>query len=150
MSFGGPYRNPDDLGAIYGDVHFTWALDYFEESQNSAWLLPNRIYEGCLWGAVPLALANVETGRWLSQRKTGLLLPDPPYDALHAFFGALSTGQYDSLSDAVLSLPRADLVDDSGSCRALVGSLPSQRFVWPSRQTAAATNFVEPLNDWRR
>ena len=53
--FGGPYRNPEDLPELYGDVHFCWTLDYYEEGQNSAWLLPNRVYEGTLYGAVPIA-----------------------------------------------------------------------------------------------
>ena len=53
LHFGGPYRNPEDLPALYGDVHFSWTLDYYEEGQNSAWLLPNRVYEGTLYGAVP-------------------------------------------------------------------------------------------------
>jgi succinoglycan biosynthesis protein ExoL len=39
---------------LYGDVHFAWAIDWFEAGANSAWLLPNRIYEGgrhgpCRW-----------------------------------------------------------------------------------------------------
>lgn len=145
VSFGGPYRNPADLGAIYGEVHFTWALDYFEEAQNSAWLLPNRIYEGCLWGAVPLALSEVETGDWLAQRNAGVLLPDPPYDALLAFFRSLNAGQYEKLAASVLAIPRSDLADDAAGCRALVEALPSRRAVPAktdlNRKTVFAKSF---------
>ncbi len=35
----------DDLAKIYGEVDFAWAIDFFEEGQNSEWLLPNRLYE---------------------------------------------------------------------------------------------------------
>jgi succinoglycan biosynthesis protein ExoL len=68
IRFGGAYRNPEDLAEIYGDVHFTWAIDFFEEGQNSAWLLPNRLYEGCRYGRVPIALKGTETARFLSVR----------------------------------------------------------------------------------
>jgi succinoglycan biosynthesis protein ExoL len=40
MSFGGPYRNPADLGAIYGDVHFAWArTEYMKDAfgERSRW-----------------------------------------------------------------------------------------------------------------
>ena len=63
VTYLGPYNNPSDLAAIYGDVHFSWAIDMFEEGLNSSWLLPNRLYEGGLYGAVPLAAAGVETSR---------------------------------------------------------------------------------------
>ena len=46
MRFEGAYRNPGDLPSIYGEVHFSWAIDFFEEGMNSNWLLPNRLYEG--------------------------------------------------------------------------------------------------------
>ena len=62
----GAYKNPEDLSAIYNDVHFSWAIDFFEEGLNSSWLLPNRLYEGCLYGSVPIALAGTETARFLS------------------------------------------------------------------------------------
>jgi len=63
IRYAGPYRNPDDLPDIYGDVHFNWAVDYYESGQNSSWLLPNRIYEGSFHGTIPIALKGVETGR---------------------------------------------------------------------------------------
>jgi hypothetical protein len=49
----GRYRNPSDLPTIYGDVHFSWAIDYYERGLNSAWLSPCRMYEGSLYGSVP-------------------------------------------------------------------------------------------------
>ena len=149
MSFGGPYRNPADLGAIYGDVHFAWAVDYFEEGLNSAWLLPNRIYEGCLWGAVPLALKDVETGNWLARKNIGVLLPDHPYDALFNFFRSLNTEQYQALAASVLSIPRGDLMDDDETCRALVASLPAGRTAPAQTRRDRKTIIANPFPDRR-
>src|SRR5262249_14019083 len=56
VCFAGPYNYPADLPAIYADVHFSWAIDYYEHGQNSTWLLPNRIYEGSLYGTVPIGV----------------------------------------------------------------------------------------------
>jgi succinoglycan biosynthesis protein ExoA len=87
IKFEGPYKNPGDLKKIYSEVHFTWAIDYFEEGGNSIWLLPNRLYEGGRYSVVPIALANVETGKWLLDKKLGLVIEDSSIeDVLSAFF----------------------------------------------------------------
>ncbi|MDB5439729.1 MAG: glycosyl transferase family 1, partial [Caulobacteraceae bacterium] len=49
VRFEGPYV-PDDLASHYAEVHFVWAIDYFEVGLNSSWLLPNRLYEGSWFG----------------------------------------------------------------------------------------------------
>jgi succinoglycan biosynthesis protein ExoL len=142
MTFAGAYKNPDDLAAIYGGVHFAWALDYYEKDQNSAWLLPNRIYEGSLWGAVPIALSGVETGRWLAARGAGLLLPDPPAEALASFFLSLDGETYARLTAATANIPRADLLDSAASCRALVAALPLER----RREGARMSQLQTPMS----
>ena len=122
VRFDGPYRSAD-LPAFYGEVHFAWAIDYFEQGQNSDWLLPNRIYEGTLYGAVPIALANVETGNWLSQRGAGVVLGEPLETELVGFFRQLDDNGYTSLSEAIRTVHRTDLVVDRSECRALVEAL---------------------------
>jgi succinoglycan biosynthesis protein ExoL len=119
----GPYRNPGDLPEIYGGVHFSWAIDYYESGQNSAWLLPCRMYEGSFFGAVPIALAGVETGRWLAKRGAGVLLDEPIERQLTDFFGRLDRDKFKTLANRVGALPRKDLVSDRSDCRELVETL---------------------------
>jgi hypothetical protein len=120
--FQGPYRSVD-LPAIYGEVHFCWAIDYYEQGQNSAWLLPNRLYEGLLNGAVPIALAEVETGQWLIRRKVGMVLNEPLDQRLGDALAGLSDDRYRELAGAVGALPRAELATDEAECRELVNAL---------------------------
>jgi hypothetical protein len=121
MSFAGPYR-PAELSELYGGVHFSWAIDYFEEGANSALLLPNRIYEGGLHGAVPIALARTETGRWLKQRGIGILF-DSPDDELGCFLEHLTSSACGRLRQAVRSQPRHSFVADRTDCESLVNAL---------------------------
>ena len=121
LSFGGAYR-PSELGALYGGVHFNWAIDYFEEGANSALLLPNRIYEGGPYGAVPIGLARTETGRWLKQRDMGVLF-DAPGDELGGFLDRLTAAAYGRLRQAVRSQPRESFVADRSDCESLVNAL---------------------------
>jgi len=123
VNFGGPYRNPEELAQIYGEVHFSWAIDFFEEGLNSKWLLPNRLYEGCRFGAVPIAMRETETGRFLADRHLGLLLDDASPDALAALLGSLPVEEYAIKRKKIVAQDRGTWVCDLGDCRALVDRL---------------------------
>jgi succinoglycan biosynthesis protein ExoL len=127
VHFGGPYRNPEELAQIYGEVHFSWAIDFFEEGLNSSWLLPNRLYEGCRYGAVPIAMRNTETGRFLADRHLGKLLDEPSVDALAALFEDLTPETYSAARRKILAEDRGTWVCDVRDCRALVERLAGLR-----------------------
>ena len=124
LRFLGPYR-PEDLAALYGAVHFSWAIDLFEAGLNSDWLLPNRLYEGGLYGAVPLAQAGVATGEYLAQRGFGVTLAEPLADRLTAFFDQLTVAQYQALHTAMAQAPRESWVYRLSDCVELVSYLQS-------------------------
>jgi hypothetical protein len=121
VSFDGAYRSAE-LSGLYGGVHFSWAIDYFEEGANSALLLPNRIYEGGPHGVVPIALSRTETGCWLKQRGIGILF-DSPGDELGCFLEHLTSSAYGRLRQAVRSQPRRSFVADRTDCESLVNTL---------------------------
>lgn len=125
LSFRGPYRNPEDMAAIYNDVHFSWAIDFFEAGQNSEWLLPNRLYEGCRFGAVPISMGNTETGRFLKQQDIGVLLPDASPEALEAALGKMEEHRFARLKGRVLARNPRTWSYDRSDCRALVERLRS-------------------------
>lgn len=122
MSFGGPYTAAD-LSSIYGDVHFAWCIDFYEQGANSEWLLPNRLYESAAFGAVPIALRSVETGRYLQRHGLGITLEDADTAALAALFLEMTSAKYSALHRAVIdsdpTLWRASTED----CRALVTAI---------------------------
>ena len=120
LSFLGEYDRHTELAALYGDVHFAWAIDFYEAGRNSDWLLPNRLYEGTLYGAVPLVLDSVETGRWLARRQCGVRLQDTPDQSLERslleFFGGLDGKRYSMARTALARVPLSDLLDDQATC----------------------------------
>lgn len=121
LTFEGPYA-AGDLPALYGGVHFTWAIDWFEAGANSAWLLPNRLYEGGRFGAVPLALRDVETGRWLAQRGLGVLMNDPAVE-LEALLEAMAPARYAGLAATAAAQPPEAFAAGREDCRTLVSRL---------------------------
>jgi succinoglycan biosynthesis protein ExoL len=123
MRFEGAYRNPEDLARIYGEVHFSWAIDFFEEGLNSSWLLPNRLYEGCRYGAVPIAMRETETGRFLAERYMGVLLDAASVPALEERLADMDSSRYAAIRWKILAEDRGTWVCDLRDCRALVDRL---------------------------
>lgn len=123
LSFGGPYRNPEDMAMIYREVHFSWAIDFFEQGLNSEWLLPNRLYEGCRFGAVPISMGRTETGRFLDRQGIGVLLSQATPEALEAALGDMEEHRFGNLRARVLARNPRTWSHDRSDCRALVEKL---------------------------
>ena len=120
MRFLGPYANPQDLPAIYNEVDFSWSIDRFEQGQNSAWLLPNRLYEGGMSGVVPLAEKAVETGRFLDRLGIGVTLANPLEKSLADFFATLTPVEYQKLAQKSAAVPEKTWRFDQLDCTSLV------------------------------
>ena len=121
VTFTGAY-GPADLERMYREVHFAWAIDYFEEGANSQWLLPNRIYESGRYGAVPIALRGVETGGWLADRGLGLLVDDPSSE-LGPLLSALDETAYRALEERSRRAPLNWFTAGDQDCHELVQAL---------------------------
>jgi succinoglycan biosynthesis protein ExoL len=123
LAFAGPYRNPEDLGAIYGTVHLVWAIDRFEAGGNSDWLLPNRLYEGCLHRAIPLALEGTETARAVAARGIGIVLEGMDPQRLGARLGAVTQAEIATAQAAITACGVESWRASARDARALVASL---------------------------
>jgi succinoglycan biosynthesis protein ExoL len=123
LRFEGAYRNPDDLATIYSDVHLAWAIDFFEAGQNSQWLLPNRIYEGCLHGTIPIALAGTETAAFVERHGVGIVVPDIALDTLRRMVGEISPERLVAQATAVAALKPRHFTVTADDCGALVDRL---------------------------
>lgn len=135
MRHDGEYRNPDDLAALYGGVDFYWGLDFHEKGANSDWLLPNRLYEGGLFGAVAIAARGTQAGRRVEAEGLGWAF-DAPYDVSVArFLETLRVEDYLACRRRVLAVPRGRFVetDDVARLCALI------------RARAGAPGPVEPI-----
>jgi hypothetical protein len=120
ITFHGAYTY-DDLPELYGRCHFAWSIDWFEDGLNSAWLLPNRLYEALAHGCVPVALKNVEVGRWLAANGVGLVLEDAQ-DA-RARLLAMTKAKATQLAREVSQINAAKTTARAADCEALVARL---------------------------
>jgi succinoglycan biosynthesis protein ExoL len=121
FKFLGAY-DPADLDRLYHEVHFSWAIDYFEAGANSEWLLPNRLYEGGRHGAVPIGLSTAEAGRWLERRGLGVVVRDPVPDLLR-LFEDLDAEAYRRLEARSRAAPRSWFAAGQAECLRLVKAL---------------------------
>lgn len=142
LRFLGPYDRSLDLPRLYGAVHFTWAIDFYEEGLNSTWLLPNRLYEGTAFGTVPIALAGVETGAWLAGNSCGLRLEAPLQRMLPALFASMTPAGYEAARGRVLSLDRSKLIETEATASAFVASIAPPS---PTRIRSGAADMTSQI-----
>ena len=121
VTFLGGY-SAQDLSKLFGRIHFIWAIDYFEEGLNSAWLLPNRLYEGIAHGAVPIALRGVATATWLAEQGAGVLLDDPSSE-LQPLLEQLTPQEYTELRAAVEQVPRSAVTMNREQAKAITDAI---------------------------
>lgn len=127
LTYGGTYRYPGDLSGIYSGVHFVWAIDFFEEGLNSSWLLPNRIYEGCLNGAIPIALAGTETAAFIERLGIGIVVSDIKPETLLELFRGMTAERMRDLAAAVAAQDPATFRISERDCTELVAQLAALR-----------------------
>lgn len=128
INYGGEYRNPEDLAAIYSRVHFTWAFDYLDAGTNSTWLLPNRLYEGGYFGAVALAGAGTQTAEKVRELGLGYSFEAPVAANFIAFLRDYTPEQYRADRARILGLPSrefCDLDDTRALCELMLARRPA-------------------------
>lgn len=123
LSFLGPYDWPGDLPGIYGGVDVAWLIDRYQAGQNSDWLLPNRLYEGCLNGAVPVVLEGTEVARRVAAWGCGVSVAAPEPEAVAAALSALDGAGLARRRAAVAAIPRTALEMDEAECLRLTAAI---------------------------
>nr|WP_146681527.1 glycosyl transferase [Thioclava sp. F28-4] len=123
LEFGGPYTAPDDLDEIYDAVDLAWLIDRYEAGENSDWLLPNRLYEGCLHGAIPVVLAGTEVARRTETLGIGVEVAEPSSTSVAQALSGLSHADIQRFRQAVAAKPRSTWEAGRAECRALVSWL---------------------------
>jgi succinoglycan biosynthesis protein ExoL len=122
MAFLGGYEQKE-LDKLYNTIHFAWAVDYFEHPGNSDWLLPNRLYEGSLHGAIPIAIEKTATADWLMSNDAGVRLSEPDDSLLAAYLSRLDSAGYREALAKVAQIPLSRVVCGDDECRNLVRTL---------------------------
>ncbi len=129
----GPYESPRDLPEIYGQIHFTWAIDYLDAGSNSDWLLPNRLYEGGLFNAISIARDGTATGDKVARDGLGVSLKEPIDESLASWLLAMEDGQFELLAEAARRAPRTLFVDEADTAALLDLLVPTgSRQVMPA------------------
>jgi len=117
LEFGGSYFYPDELAEMYAEIDFNWSFDKSDPNGNSAWLLPNRIYEGGCFGVPVIGEAGTETGKWIEERGIGWTFAEPLEDSLEEFLRNLELGEWQAMKAAYGAHPREEFTGDTDYVR---------------------------------
>jgi succinoglycan biosynthesis protein ExoL len=129
MAYGGAYER-GDLPDIYAGVHFSWCVDFLDAGSNSDWLLPNRLYEGGLFGAIALTRSETATARKAEDDGLGFAFRDPLCESVVSFLDDLEAEDYVAFRDRVKNMPRSKFIDTTESAELLhsiIGQRPAER-----------------------
>lgn len=119
ITYFGSYVSPDDLPEIYSMVHFSWSIDYLDAGTNSDWLLPNRVYEGGLCGAIALTRQATATGRFVERTGLGVALPEPLERSVVQYLKNLDPESFRRAHRLVMKAPRSLFIDDEDTAKLL-------------------------------
>jgi glycosyltransferase involved in cell wall biosynthesis len=86
----GEYSYPQDLNIILSDADLLWLIDLSENINNSKWLLPNRLYDGILFGVPLIARQNTETCNYINNKNIGWCLGTDIYNNLREFMNHIT------------------------------------------------------------
>jgi succinoglycan biosynthesis protein ExoL len=117
FEFGGSYFYPDELADLYAEIDFNWAFDDTDPGGNSAWLLPNRIYEGGCFGVPVIGAKGTETGRWIDERALGWTFAEPLVEHLAAFIESLEVADWEGVKRRCAAHPREEFTGDADYAR---------------------------------
>ncbi len=129
LYYGGRYQSPEDLAALYTTVDVVWAGDFMDAGMNSAWLLPNRIYEGGWFACPAIAPDSTETGRWIAANSAGFPVKDPIEESVPALIAQLikDRSAITPAKSALLSLPDNTFIEPPGTMRDLIKTVLEHR-----------------------
>jgi succinoglycan biosynthesis protein ExoL len=112
VSYGGPYKSPDDLAALYGAVDMVWSADCTAAVGNPQWLLTNGLYEGGFFGKPILAFAdNRAMCDVVRKRNCGWCIEAPLAAGLRRFIRGLSLQDYRQKCVAIARMPEQAFVE---------------------------------------
>jgi succinoglycan biosynthesis protein ExoL len=109
--YGGPYKSPDDLSAIYGAVDIVWSADLNALDGNSRWLMTNATYEALYFGKPIISLSETAVGNFVAEHDAGWCIDEPVEEALIDLFTHLSEDQYRAKCATIAAIPRDCFVE---------------------------------------
>ena len=103
LTYGGPYRSPEDLATLYGGVDLVW--DAYTGTDNSRWQRTTRFSEAMYFKRPVITDAATPDGRSTRAHGVGLCLDLGDAPAAVAALGRLNDADYHRWCDAVEHLP---------------------------------------------
>jgi succinoglycan biosynthesis protein ExoL len=150
VEFHGRYKAPEDLARIYSGLDVVWAGDFMEAGYNSAWLLPNRLYEGGYYAVPPIAPVGTQTATWIEDRQVGFTVEESLAEMLPALVEKLIADRepIEQRRERLLDLPASTFVQPRGELSTLIedalrdstGTAPSEL---PQSSTTRTRNSVQ-------
>jgi succinoglycan biosynthesis protein ExoL len=110
LHYHGPFRNPDDLAAIYEGIDVCYCV-YDSRDRNVRLALPNKLYEAPYFGVPVVAADGTAFARRVAELGVGVSIDPWKPDYAHGLNGVLAKSRVDDLRRRTLRVPTNMLVE---------------------------------------
>ncbi len=125
VSFGGPYRHPDELGVILAGADLVWIVHYqWEENARLSWF--NRMYDALCFHRPMLVREGTALGSFVLEHGAGWTLAEPVAENLERLLESLSEERWQATVRHIARLPRRVYVDVDDHARLLAQLFPDR------------------------
>ena len=104
LTFGGPYKDPDDLAEIYGGVHLVWAAG-FHGRDSYVWSRSCRFYAACCYQRPIVAQIGTDEGALVERLGIGLCVDIRNADATAARILRITSAELQRWQHNLAGLP---------------------------------------------
>lgn len=111
LFYHGPFKNPDDLGRIYGAIDINYVV-YDNKDPNVRMALPNKLYESIYFGKPIVVAANTQLAKRVDELGIGFVVDPRQKGFAESFLDALSFGELAERASNALALPVSHAVQN--------------------------------------
>ncbi|MCS6878390.1 MAG: hypothetical protein N2038_10105 [Geminicoccaceae bacterium] len=133
VTYGGPYRHPDELGEICSSADLVWIVHY-QGGLNARFAFANRMYDAICFHRPMLALEGTAIAEFVATHGAGWVLGEPVADNLERLLESLDEVRWRAVVDHIAHLPERVAVDTDDHARLLARLFPD-RFARPGAAT---------------
>lgn len=144
VTYGGPYRNPEDLAEVYNAVDMIWSVDCNVPTANSKWLLTNGLYEAGYFGKPVIGLLGTAVGQYLANHGSGWCLPEPADESLIDLIRNLSVEEFAAKKKVIAELRTDHFVETDEIER--IWAILQNRETHHVSHTQAVDGLIQPVS----
>jgi len=122
IEFTGTFSWPEGLASVYDNIDLCWSQDAHKLSENSGWLIPNRLYEAGYFSVPCIAVAGTQTARMVDDLGLGFVIDEASSQSLTTLIDKLQDADIDDARQRIQRIASERFVANEDDAQMLLAS----------------------------